>query len=87
MGLRLAEGIELARLERIAGRPHARCCSTLAAIEAFTRDGWLNRAHGRLAATAAGRQRLDALLAALVADPGAPPAASTPRANRLLSPV
>jgi putative oxygen-independent coproporphyrinogen III oxidase len=86
MGLRLAEGIDLARLERVAGQPLADVLD-LGAIESFTRDGWLTLDHGRLAATAAGRQRLDALLAALVADTAPPPPASSPPANRVPSPL
>jgi putative oxygen-independent coproporphyrinogen III oxidase len=65
MGLRLADGIELARLERIAGRPIGRVLDP-GAIESFARDGWLVRDGGRLAATAEGRQRLNAILGALI---------------------
>jgi coproporphyrinogen III oxidase-like Fe-S oxidoreductase len=64
MGLRLVEGVDLARLEALAG------CATdhgldPTALEQLVADGLLAVHGGRLAATAAGRQRLDALLAAL----------------------
>jgi putative oxygen-independent coproporphyrinogen III oxidase len=67
MGLRLAEGAELARLERIGGRRLDQLLDP-AALEAFVADGLVSLAGGRLAATAAGRQRLNGLLAALLAD-------------------
>ena len=65
MGLRLAEGISLARFEARTGLPLA------AAIDAGTlrmalEEGYLAETPGRLAATLEGRLRLDALLAALV---------------------
>jgi coproporphyrinogen III oxidase-like Fe-S oxidoreductase len=65
MGLRLVEGVDLARLEALAG------CATdhgldPAALEQLVADGLLAVHGGRLAATAAGRERLDALLAAIV---------------------
>jgi oxygen-independent coproporphyrinogen-3 oxidase len=65
MGLRLAEGVDLAGLESIAGLP---CDQVLepAALERFVADGWLALNEGRLAATAAGRQRLNGILAALL---------------------
>jgi coproporphyrinogen III oxidase-like Fe-S oxidoreductase len=68
MGLRLSEGVDLARLTGTAGRP---LCEVLdpAALERFVGDGWLIRQGGRLAATAAGRQRLNAVLGALLAAP------------------
>jgi oxygen-independent coproporphyrinogen-3 oxidase len=66
MGLRLAEGVELARLERLAGRHRAQVLAA-DALDSFTREGWLNRKDGRLAATAAGRQRLNSILAVLLA--------------------
>jgi putative oxygen-independent coproporphyrinogen III oxidase len=68
MGLRLSEGVELERLTRTAGRP---LCEVLdpAALERFIGDGWLTRRDGRLAATAAGRQRLNPILGALLAAP------------------
>jgi len=68
MGLRLSEGMGLARLTRTAGRP-LREVLDVAALERFIGDGWLIQEDGRLAATAAGRQRLNAILGALLADP------------------
>jgi oxygen-independent coproporphyrinogen-3 oxidase len=68
MGLRLSEGIGLARLTRTAGRPLREVIDPVA-LERFVGDGWLIQEDGRLAATAAGRQRLNALLGALLADP------------------
>jgi oxygen-independent coproporphyrinogen-3 oxidase len=65
MGLRLAEGVELARLEAIAGRPAAGLLEPVA-LERFLGDGWLELRANRLAATAAGRQRLNGILAALL---------------------
>jgi oxygen-independent coproporphyrinogen-3 oxidase len=64
MGLRLAEGVSRARLERHAGQD----------VEALLGDnlvplmeaGFLTLDRDRLAATAAGRQRLNAVLAALL---------------------
>ena len=64
MGLRLAEGVALARLEAIAGCPTAECLNQTA-LEELVADGLLTQHGGRLAATPAGRQRLHALLAAL----------------------
>ena len=61
MGLRLAEGIELARLEQVAGRPLAQVLDARA-LTRLVEDGWLTLPPGRLAATAAGRQRLNAVL-------------------------
>ena len=65
MGLRLAEGIELARLERLAGRPLEQVLDPARA--GGLRRGRLAqpRADGRLAATAAGRQRLNGILGSL----------------------
>jgi oxygen-independent coproporphyrinogen-3 oxidase len=65
MGLRLAEGVEPARLEALAGRPLAGLLEP-AALERFLGDGWLELRADRLAATAAGRQRLNGILAALL---------------------
>ena len=69
MGLRLAGGIELERLAGIAGRPAGELLDPVA-LGRFVEDGWLEQRQGRLAATPAGRQRLDAMLAALLADVG-----------------
>jgi len=69
MGLRLTEGVELARLLELAGRPLDQVLDA-AALARFSADGWLTRRDGRLAATAAGMQRLNALLGALMVTPG-----------------
>ena len=74
MGLRLVDGIELSRIERLAGRPWHELLDR-AALETFVTEGLLRLAGGRLAATAAGRQRLNGLLAALLIGP--PDAAGT----------
>ncbi len=73
MGLRLAEGIDLARLEAIAGRPLGQILDA-EALARLLEDGWLRLAGGRLAATGAGRQRLNAILGALLIDPPERPA-------------
>jgi putative oxygen-independent coproporphyrinogen III oxidase len=65
MGLRLVEGVDLARVAAAAGGPAADGLDP-AALDRFVADGLLQLRAGRLVATAAGRQRLDALLAALV---------------------
>jgi len=61
MGLRLAEGVPLARLGPAAAGLEADRLERLAA------EGLLDLAGGRLRATAAGRERLDALLGYLLA--------------------
>jgi putative oxygen-independent coproporphyrinogen III oxidase len=65
MGLRLAEGVDLARLEAIGGCRTDSCLDP-GTLEELVADGLLTLHGGRLAATAAGRQRLDAVLAALI---------------------
>ena len=65
MGLRLVEGVDLARVAAAAGGAGDDRLDT-AALDRLVADGLLELHAGRLAATAAGRQRLDALLAALV---------------------
>jgi oxygen-independent coproporphyrinogen-3 oxidase len=65
MGLRLGEGVDVARLQAVAGAPLVRILDT-AALERLVADGLLTMGHGRLAATAPGRQRLNALLTALL---------------------
>jgi oxygen-independent coproporphyrinogen-3 oxidase len=67
MGLRLAEGVDLARLAHMAGRPLREVLDPVV-LERFMGDRWLVRRDDRLAATTAGRQRLNALLGALLAD-------------------
>ncbi len=64
MGLRLAEGIDLARLEVLADRPIDRWLDR-AALARFVADGWLSLTNGRLVPTAKGRQRLSGILAGL----------------------
>ena len=66
MGLRLAQGVPLERLERLAAQAPPGSLDR-AALERLCAAGLLTRAGGRLAATAAGRQRLSALLARLLA--------------------
>ncbi|MEO1601334.1 MAG: radical SAM family heme chaperone HemW [Pseudomonadota bacterium] len=61
MGLRLSEGIDLARVARLRGRPVPD--ERLAALEG---DGLLLRGQGRLMATASGRLVLNSLIAALL---------------------
>jgi putative oxygen-independent coproporphyrinogen III oxidase len=65
MGLRLSEGVELARLEAIAGQTRDHLLDP-AALDRLIGDGLLALREGRLAATAAGRQRLNALLVAIL---------------------
>jgi oxygen-independent coproporphyrinogen-3 oxidase len=65
MGLRLAEGVDLARVAVHAGRPVDHLLDR-AALARLADDGWLTLERGRLRATAAGRQRLDAILARLL---------------------
>jgi putative oxygen-independent coproporphyrinogen III oxidase len=64
MGLRLVEGVPRARLERAAGQNVESLfgCNLQALIE----SGFLTLSADRLVATAAGRQRLNAVLAALL---------------------
>ena len=65
MGLRLAEGVPTARIEAAAGLPLAEALDG-AALRRFTDAGLLDPSTDRLAATAAGRQRLSAILASLL---------------------
>jgi len=65
MGLRLAEGVSRSRLEAFAGRTVEDLFA--AALPRLVEGGFLTLDDYRLAATAAGRQRLNAVLAALVA--------------------
>jgi oxygen-independent coproporphyrinogen-3 oxidase len=65
MGLRLAEGMPVARIEAAAGRPLAEALDG-SALRRLGDAGLLDLAGGRLAATAAGRQRLSAILASLL---------------------
>jgi oxygen-independent coproporphyrinogen-3 oxidase len=65
MGLRLREGIDLTRLEAVAGQRLDQLLD-LAALERLVAERLLERQGDRLAASPAGRQRLNALLAAIV---------------------
>ena len=65
MGLRLREGVDLTRLEAVAGRTLGQLLD-LAALDRLIGDGLLERRDAQLAATAAGRQRLNALLARIL---------------------
>ena len=64
MGLRLAEGIRRARLEGVAGRGVEECFGD--ALPRLVEGGFLMLDAERLVATAAGRQRLNAVLARLL---------------------
>lgn len=66
MGLRLAEGVDPARIERRCGLPFAEAVDP-AMLAALMDEGYLEwRPDGRLAATWEGRLRLDALLPVLL---------------------
>jgi oxygen-independent coproporphyrinogen-3 oxidase len=66
MGLRLKEGVPVARIEAEAALPFAQALDT-ARLQRLIDGGFLSLEGGRVAATQSGRQRLDAVLAALVA--------------------
>jgi oxygen-independent coproporphyrinogen-3 oxidase len=57
--------VDLARLEAIAGQAPGHLFDR-AALDRLIGDGLLELCEGRLAATAAGRQRLNALLVAIL---------------------
>ena len=65
MGLRLAEGVSRSRLEEMAGRTVDGLFG--AALDRLVEGGFLTLDDQRLTATAAGRQRLNGVLAALIA--------------------
>jgi putative oxygen-independent coproporphyrinogen III oxidase len=65
MGLRLSAGVDLARLQTVAGQALDQVLD-LEALDRLMADGLLERRPGRLAASAAGRQRLNGLLAAIL---------------------
>ncbi len=65
MGLRLTEGVDLRRLEAVFGQSLDQLLDQ-AALDRLTGDGLLERDEGRLVASAAGRQRLNAVLAAIL---------------------
>jgi oxygen-independent coproporphyrinogen-3 oxidase len=66
MGLRLKEGVPIARIEAESAQPFAQALDR-ERLKRLIDGGFLRRTHDRLAATPAGRQRLDAVLAALLA--------------------
>jgi oxygen-independent coproporphyrinogen-3 oxidase len=66
MGLRLKEGVPLARIEEESTQPFAQALDQ-ARVRRLVDGGFLSLTDDRLAATQSGRQRLDAVLAALVA--------------------
>jgi putative oxygen-independent coproporphyrinogen III oxidase len=66
MGLRLAEGVPLARFEAEAGKPFAACLDATR-LGRLVSGGFLTIRDGRLFATDDGRQRLDAVLGDLLA--------------------
>ena len=66
MGLRLKEGVPRARIEAESAQPFAQALDQ-ARLRRLIDGGFLSLTDGRLAATQSGRQRLDAVLAALVA--------------------
>jgi oxygen-independent coproporphyrinogen-3 oxidase len=66
MGLRLTEGVPLARIEADADRPWTEVVDAGAA-RALAEAGLVSLADGRLTATAEGSARLDGLLARLLA--------------------
>ncbi len=65
MGLRLIEGVSRPRLEALSGQDAAAMFG--GALPRLIDGGFLTLDRGRLAATAAGRQRLNAVLGALLA--------------------
>nr|WP_242531071.1 radical SAM family heme chaperone HemW [Roseococcus thiosulfatophilus] len=65
MGLRLAEGVDPARVEARAGLAFARIVDA-AMLTALLEEGYLEWVEGRLVATIEGRVRLDALLPVLL---------------------
>src|SRR5436305_6281759 len=65
MGLRLAEGVSRSRLETLAGRTIEDLFRP--ALSRLVEGGFVTLTHERLIATAAGRQRLNAVLGALLA--------------------
>lgn len=66
MGLRLREGVQLARIEEEAGQPLTEALDQNR-LQRLINAGFLTLSDARLTATPQGRQRLDAVLAALLA--------------------
>ncbi|HWA48893.1 MAG TPA: coproporphyrinogen III oxidase, partial [Dongiaceae bacterium] len=65
MGLRLKEGVPVARIEEESAQPFARALDPTR-LQRLIDGGFLTLAADRLVATQQGRQRLDAVLAALI---------------------
>ena len=65
MGLRLAEGVAIARVESTSGRP-LRASVDANGLDQLVDGGLLRLADGQILATRAGRQRLDAVLRRLL---------------------
>jgi oxygen-independent coproporphyrinogen-3 oxidase len=65
MGLRLKEGVPLARMEEESGKPATQALDQ-ARVQRLIDGGFLTLSEDRLTATQEGRQRLDAVLAALI---------------------
>jgi coproporphyrinogen III oxidase-like Fe-S oxidoreductase len=65
MGLRLTEGLWLSRIEEETGAPLERWVDA-GRLRRLAEGGFLELEDQRLAATPAGRQRLDAVLGALI---------------------
>jgi coproporphyrinogen III oxidase-like Fe-S oxidoreductase len=66
MGLRLAEGVWKTRIEEETGAPLERWVDS-SALDRLVEGGFLTLDDERIVATTAGRQRLDSVLAALLA--------------------
>lgn len=66
MGLRLVEGVPAERIEAAAGAP-LECSLDMTALSRLVDGGFIERDKERLRATDAGRQRLNAVLATLLA--------------------
>jgi oxygen-independent coproporphyrinogen-3 oxidase len=66
MGLRLKEGVPLAPIEAESAQPFAQALDA-ARLKRLIDGGFLALSDDRLVATQSGRQRLDAVLAALIA--------------------
>ena len=69
MGLRMANGISVDRIERLSGRPLSKSLNENA-LGHFIDEGWLRLDGGRLYTTQNGRLRLNSILAELLDLPG-----------------
>jgi putative oxygen-independent coproporphyrinogen III oxidase len=65
MGLRLSDGLDLTRLQAVGGQTLDQLLD-VDALDRLSGDGLLERQDDRLAASAAGRQRLNALITSIV---------------------